>query len=157
MDDEVLSGAEIEAVISGRNAADCDEAAGATRIGQGGEDSFAEIPHGQAQAGNAVEVFPDKGITNLWVRYFWDLDDQRLKRTENGSQAVLVVANSISNQMVFTSEDFGGNVLTNHSNNRVIGVSLQFFQLQNPTIPIGPGSVYDFYQLRTKITRRAIE
>jgi len=32
MDDEVLSGSEIEAVISGRNAADCDEAAGATRI-----------------------------------------------------------------------------------------------------------------------------
>ena len=33
MDGEVLSGAEIEAVISGRNAADCEEAAGATRIG----------------------------------------------------------------------------------------------------------------------------
>lgn len=32
MDDEVLSGAELEAVISGRDAADCDEAAGATRI-----------------------------------------------------------------------------------------------------------------------------
>ena len=32
MDDEVLTGAEIEAVISGRQAADCDEAAGATRI-----------------------------------------------------------------------------------------------------------------------------
>ena len=32
MDDEVLSGAEIEGVISGRNSADCDEAAGATRI-----------------------------------------------------------------------------------------------------------------------------
>ncbi|AUJ65157.1 hypothetical protein B9057_13065 [Aestuarium zhoushanense] len=32
MDDDVLSGAEIEAVISGRNASDCDEAAGATRI-----------------------------------------------------------------------------------------------------------------------------
>lgn len=32
MDDDVLSGSEIEAVISGRNAADCDEAAGATRI-----------------------------------------------------------------------------------------------------------------------------
>lgn len=32
MDDEVLTGAEIEGVISGRNAADCDEAAGATRI-----------------------------------------------------------------------------------------------------------------------------
>ena len=32
MDDEVLSGAEIEAVISGRDPSDCDEAAGATRI-----------------------------------------------------------------------------------------------------------------------------
>jgi len=32
MDDEVLSGAEIEGVISGRPSADCEEAAGATRI-----------------------------------------------------------------------------------------------------------------------------
>lgn len=32
MDDEMLSGAQIEAVISGRSEADCDEAAGATRI-----------------------------------------------------------------------------------------------------------------------------
>ena len=32
MDDEVMSGAQIEAVISGRNEVDCDEAAGATRI-----------------------------------------------------------------------------------------------------------------------------
>lgn len=32
MDDDVLSGAEIEAVITGRKSADCDEAAGAVRI-----------------------------------------------------------------------------------------------------------------------------
>lgn len=32
MDDDVLSGVEIEAVISGRSASDCEEAAGATRI-----------------------------------------------------------------------------------------------------------------------------
>lgn len=32
MDDEILSGAELEGVISGRTAADCEEAAGATRI-----------------------------------------------------------------------------------------------------------------------------
>ena len=32
MDDDVLSGAEIEGMISGRDAADCEEAAGATRI-----------------------------------------------------------------------------------------------------------------------------
>ncbi len=32
MDDEVMTGAQIEAVISGRNEVDCDEAAGATRV-----------------------------------------------------------------------------------------------------------------------------
>nr|WP_282569023.1 hypothetical protein [Aliiroseovarius sp. S2029] len=32
MDEEVLSGSELEALISGRDPADCDEAAGATRI-----------------------------------------------------------------------------------------------------------------------------
>ncbi|QYK42408.1 MAG: response regulator transcription factor [Paracoccaceae bacterium] len=32
LDDDVMTGAQIEAVISGRNAADCDEAAGATRV-----------------------------------------------------------------------------------------------------------------------------
>ena len=32
LDDDVLTGAQIEAVISGRDASDCDEAAGATRI-----------------------------------------------------------------------------------------------------------------------------
>jgi len=32
MDDDVMSGVEIESVISGRHASDCDEAAGATRI-----------------------------------------------------------------------------------------------------------------------------
>ena len=32
MDDDILSGSEIEAVISGKNAADCDEASGAMRI-----------------------------------------------------------------------------------------------------------------------------
>ncbi|MDE3081322.1 MAG: hypothetical protein KGI94_14970 [Paracoccaceae bacterium] len=32
MDDDILSGADLEAVITGKSAADCDEAAGATRI-----------------------------------------------------------------------------------------------------------------------------
>jgi hypothetical protein len=32
MDDEVMSGIEIESVISGRDTSDCEEAAGATRI-----------------------------------------------------------------------------------------------------------------------------
>ena len=48
-------------------------------------------------------------------------------------------------------------VLTNNENNRVIGLTLQFYQIQYPVIRIGPGELYDFYQLRTKITRRTLE
>jgi hypothetical protein len=80
-----------------------------------------------------------------------------LKRTTNGSTAVSIVANSITNQLVFTAENFKGQVLTDNENNRVIGLTLQFYQIAYPIVQIGPGSYYDFYQLRTKITRRALE
>jgi len=131
--------------------------AGTVMVGNGDETSFKEIPYGESQTGNALQIQPVKGDTNRWIRYFWDQDDERLKRAENDSAAGRVVANAITNRLLFTAEDFRGQVLTNNRNNRVIGVTLQFFQLQYPSIPIGPGSVYDFYQLRTKITRRAIE
>lgn len=131
--------------------------AGVIRIGTGDESAFTEIPIGQPQRGNAVQIQPSKEDTNSWIRYFWDPADTRLKRTVNGNPAVAIVANSITNQMVFTSEDCQGQILLNNYNNRVIGVCLQFYQLEFPNIPIGPGHQYDFYQLRTKITRRAVE
>ena len=94
--------------------------------------------------------------TNTFVRYFRDTD-QKLKRIASGVASATVIASAISNQVVFTAEDFSGSVLTNNENNRVIGLALQFFQLEYPTVSIGPGSLYDFYQLRTKITRRTLE
>lgn len=131
--------------------------AGVLRIGTGDESRFSEIPLGQPQQGNAVQIQPAKDNTNDWIRYFWDETDNRLKRTINGSPAVSIVANSISNAMVFTSEDYQGRILSNNYNNRVIGVCMQFYQLEFPGVPIGSGHYYDFYQLRTKITRRALE
>ncbi len=131
--------------------------AGVVRIGTGDDSTFSEIPIGQAQRGNAVQIQLSKDNTNNWVRYFWDASDTRLKRTVNGSPAVSIVANAITNEMVFTSEDYMGQVLSNNYNNRVIGICMQFYQLEFPNVPIGPGHQYDFYQLRTKITRRALE
>ncbi len=132
-------------------------AGGVVRIGTGNVSSFTEIPAGTAQQGNAIQIFPVKGATNNFIRYFWDTADNRLKRSVNGGTGVMVVANAITNSMVFTSEDFTGTVLTGNLNNRVIGMRLQFYQLEYPTVPIGPGAFYDFYQLKTKITRRALE
>jgi len=125
------------------------------RIGSGTLASFAEVIPNQPQVGNAIQIYPTIG-TNTFIRYFWDATDQKLKRATNDAAEAYVVAHAISNQIVFTAEDFTGRILTNNENNRVIGLSLQFYQLQYPAVSIGPGNHYDYYQLRTKITRRAL-
>ena len=126
------------------------------RIGSGGLTNFITKGMTETQSGNAIQVYPTTN-TSSFVRYYWDPVDNRLKRTTNGVSSVYVVASAISNQVVFTAENHLGQVLTNNNNNRVIGLTLQFYQLQYPTIDIGPGGLYDFYQLRTRITRRALE
>jgi hypothetical protein len=126
------------------------------KIGNGNMGSFSEVAPNTAQRGSAVQIYPTIQ-TNQFIRYFWDSESRQLMRTTNGASAVSVVAHSITNQMVFTAEDFRGNILTNNENNRVIGLTLQFYQIQYPIVLVGPGHYYDFYQLRTKITRRTLE
>jgi Tfp pilus assembly protein PilW len=124
------------------------------RIGNGSLNSFTEVAPWARQQGSAIQVYPTTNYSTPFVRYFWDSADQKLKRTTNGTSSAMVIANSVSNQMIFTSEDFSGMVLSNNNNNRVIGMTLQFFQIQYPETPVGPGNYYDYYQLSTKITRR---
>ncbi len=131
--------------------------AGVIRVGSGNLDDFTPIPAGQRQEGNAIQVYPVKGDTSHFIRYFWDAEDGRLKRTQDGSSATLVLGHSITNDLIFRSESLDGTVLTNNVNNRVIGLTMQFYQLINPTIMIGQGGAFDYYQLHTKITRRALE
>lgn len=127
------------------------------KIGTGTLSSFTEAPPNAPQQGNALEIQPGTN-TATFTRYFCVVDADgvtRLKRTENGSSnAVLVVANSINNQVVFTSEHFDGTVLNVRDNNRVIGLSLDFYALEYPSVMIGPKNYYDKYLLRTKMFKR---
>jgi type II secretory pathway pseudopilin PulG len=131
--------------------------AGNVLVGNGGYTAFTPSAFNTPQQGNAIQIYPVKTDTNRFVRYFLDATDKSLKRLEGGSGAMTVIATSITNRAVFSSEDFAGNVLSNSFNNRVICVRLQFFRLDDPTIAIGAGHYYDFYQLQTRITRRALE
>jgi prepilin-type N-terminal cleavage/methylation domain-containing protein len=126
------------------------------RIGNGSLTNFVEAAVNMPQQGSAIQIHPTTN-TNVFIRYFWDGAQRKLMRTYNGAGASEVIANSVSNQLVFTAEDYAGNILTNNANNRVIGLMLQFYQLQYPIVQIGPGQLYDYYQLRSKITRRALE
>ncbi len=123
-------------------------------IGNGSLSAFTEAGPWTRQQGSAIQIYPTTNYVTPYIRYYWDLADSKLKRTTNGMTAAMVIANSVTNQLIFTSEDYAGNVLSNNNNNRVIGMTLDFFQIQYPETPVGPGNYYDWYQLRSKITKR---
>lgn len=125
------------------------------KIGTGTLSSFTEVGAFSAQVGNALQLHPTTN-TSQFIRYYWDSADKKLKRTTDGASSSFIVANSVSNQMVFTAEDFKGNTLSNNYNNRIISMTLNFYQIQYPITAVGPGNYYDYYQLRARITRRTL-
>jgi hypothetical protein len=131
--------------------------AGIVNIGSGDETGFTNAAFNTVQQGNAIEIYPVKTNSELFVRYYLDAAGHQLKRLQFGAPEPTVIASSITNDIVFTAEDFAGTILSNNFNNRVIGVRLQFFQIDNPFVPIGRGHYFDFYELQTRVTRRALE
>lgn len=131
--------------------------AGVVRVGDGDASSFTEAGFNTPQEGNAIQIYPVKTDTNTFTRYFLDPTDHELKRLDSGSNTPLVVSAWVTNTVIFTSEDFAGNVLSNSFNNRVIGIDLEFYKLDNPLIEFGSGNYYDHYRLQTRVTRRALE
>lgn len=123
-------------------------------VGNGNAGTFAPIPDHAPQTGNALQIHPTTN-QNLFVRYFLDAGSTSLKRLANGE--VQTVANFITNQLVFSAEDFAGTVLTNNQNNRVIRMTLEFYQWEYPIATVESGGMYDYYRLQTRVTRRTIE
>lgn len=125
------------------------------RIGTGDDSSFTACGSQATQQGNAIECYPTLA-TNSFVRYYRASDD-RLRRMLSGGASTVVLANYITNTIVFTAEDYKGNVSTNSDNNRVIGLTMQFYQIEYPIVKVGANQMYDFYQVSTRVTRRTLE
>jgi Tfp pilus assembly protein PilW len=125
-------------------------------VGQSKNGWFTNTPSGQRREGNAVQIFPTVN-TNSYVVFYVDTADQKLKRKSNLSGQTDVIASYITNVMAFRAEDFKGNILTNDQNNRIIKMTLEFYQWEFPSAQIAVGSYYDYYRLQTRISRRAIE
>lgn len=130
--------------------------AGVVKVGTGDASSFTEAGFNTLQEGNALQIYPVKTNTTSYVRYYVDTDNE-LKRLASGSGTPTVVSAWVTNSTIFTSEDFSGNVLSNNFNNRVIGIDLEFYKLDNPMVQFGSGNFYDYYRLQTRVTRRALE
>jgi len=121
------------------------------QIGNGSPTSFAEAPAQAPQQGNALQIYPTDA-TNVFVRYFRMAGDLTLKRMMNDG-SVADLAGGVSNAVVFSLEDFRGNVLTDRQHNAVVGIDLRFLRLENPDLPVGPRHHYKSYNFKTRIAQ----
>jgi len=117
-------------------------------------DIFEGLLPGEVQEGNAIEIQPTTNTARL-IYYFVDAADQTFRRTEQFVPGVttnkLILADSVTNTMAFTAQDFSGQVLTNRQDNQVIHLTLEFYQPEH--LMVGP----DYYKLETSVTRRNVQ
>jgi len=110
---------------------------------------FAALLDGEMQQGSSLLIYPGTN-TASYIVYYFNSSDQTFRRTTDQSGTAVILAESVTNGMMFSAQDFSGNVLTNSVNNRVIHLKLEFSQperfLQGP----------DYYKLETSMTRRAL-
>ena len=120
--------------------------------------SYVDITNGN-QAGNAVEIYPTSSTNDFLICYLdTTTSTNRLLLYNRTLGNTNDLCDYITNLVVFDAEDYAGNILTNNQNNRVIRITMQMSQWEYPIARIGGTNFnhFDFYQLRTKATRRAI-
>jgi len=125
-------------------------------VGNGDSASFRLVADKLPQTGNALRICATTD-TNRYVHYHLDAGNSCLTRTVSGDDSVEVIANHVTNQLVFRAEDFQGNVVTNSQNHRVIRMTLQFHRWEFPAARAGSDGLYESYQLQTRMARRATE
>lgn len=125
-------------------------------VGTGAQSTFTEVPNLSQQIGNSLQIYATTN-TNNFIRYYMDPSERSLMRVTSGNKTPQVVAENITNQVVFAAEDFNGNVLTKNQNNRVIRMVLEFYQKEYALAKSTNDGMYDYYRVQTRITRRTIE
>lgn len=121
-----------------------------TLVGNVKNGVFEALLDGQTQQGTGLLIYPSANKSN-YVVYFVNPSDRTFRRTTSKPVVTTILAESITNNFVFRSQDYLGTVLTNNQNGRVIHVSLEFYQ------PKRHKQGADYYKLETSVTRRALE
>ena len=113
---------------------------------------FEGLLDGETQQGAALLIYPTTNTGNFSI-YFVNPSDTTFRQTvatPYGTNTV-ILADAVTNTIAFTAQDFSGNVLTNNQNNRVIHLTLEFYQPALFTLGA------DYYKLETSVTRRALQ
>ena len=110
--------------------------------------SLGALLDGEAQQGNGLLIYPTAD-TNSYTLYFVNLADQTFRRTDQPGGTVKL-ADSVTNTLAFSAQDFSGNVLTNSQNNQVIHLTLEFYH--PPTFM----EHADYFKLETSMKQRIV-
>lgn len=121
-----------------------------TRVGNIMNGGFVGLLDGEKQQGTSLMIYPTTNTANF-INYFVNPSDQTFRRTTSTPGSAVILAEQITNSMVFQARNYQGTVLTNMQNNRVIHVDLEFYQ------PKRHLQTADYYKLETSVTRRALE
>jgi hypothetical protein len=126
--------------------------------------SFALIGTTNAQAGNALIIYPTTNTTWYSIYYLDTRTTTNCLIQFNVSNSVTTytktLAKYVTNQIVFDMEDWQTHIVTSEQsldNRLLIRVTMQFSQWEYPLAFVGGVGLnaYDYYQLRTRVFRRA--
>ena len=106
---------------------------------------FSGLLDGEQQQGTALLITNNAS----YIIYFVNPSDQTFRRTTSAAGTTMILAESITNSLAFSAQDYKGTVLTNSQNNRVVHVSLEFYRARRFR------QIADYYKLETAVTRRA--
>jgi prepilin-type N-terminal cleavage/methylation domain-containing protein len=121
---------------------------------------FSLIPAGQLQEGNALAIAYTNTASTNYLIYYLDTTQptNTLYSISNTLTGTLTMeAQYITNYYCFYAEDYNQNILLNYLNNPVFHVVFQFSQWEYPIGFVGTNALnaYDFYNLTTRVMRRA--
>ncbi|HEX3857572.1 MAG TPA: hypothetical protein VHY30_09785 [Verrucomicrobiae bacterium] len=128
--------------------------------------TFQAISGNNGAQGGALQIFQTTNSVVPYTTYYLDTSVPtnylRAYMVDSNSAATTVtLVGYITNTIVFDAEDFQGNLVTNNLvNNQVYRMILQFSQWEYPIAFIGTNqglNEYNYYQLRTRVCRRALD
>ena len=119
--------------------------------------NFYSITNNQLQQGNAIQIFPLTNDVSTAIVFYEDGTNNVMNMLSNNVFVSQEVAN-MTNYLCFQNEDYRGNILTNNVGGRVITVIMQLNQFAFPIGYVGgtAANAYEYYRLRSRITRRTI-
>ena len=90
--------------------------------------------------------------TTQYYMYYFDTNALKLYRGHSGTTRKTCLADHLTNTMYFQAQNYRGDNQTDLTHKGVIDVVMQFCQYQYPLTKIGPGNLYDFYQMELRLT-----